>query len=71
MMFVLWVIALALIGCLGMLISLFMQGQVLGRSLMVQMKGLGETNLIGYEALTLQMNRLDDRVKKLENGGRR
>jgi hypothetical protein len=69
---VMWVIALALIGCLVMLIGLFVQGHRLGPVLMAQLKGLGDTNLLGYEALTQIISKLEERLRKLEgNGGGR
>ena len=35
--------------------------------LLFTLNGLGETNRLGFEALTIELNRLEHRVKELEN----
>jgi hypothetical protein len=56
----LWVIAISLIGCFVMLISIYLQGKHMEPILSAQLKGLGETNLLGYEAIVQQLTRLEN-----------
>jgi hypothetical protein len=49
---------------LGMLMA---RGEYLRRVLEVQLKGLGETHLLGFEALTGELQKLERRIKAIED----
>jgi hypothetical protein len=60
------VIAVALVACALFLLDLWRQGQTLGRSVDVQLKGLGDTHMQGFEALTIEVNKLQARAAEFE-----
>ena len=63
----LWTIAGFAAICAGMLGYLIRRGEELTKVLEVQIKGLGATHLAGFEALTIELQRLEKRVKKVED----
>jgi hypothetical protein len=62
----LWVIAAGMIVCAAILFGSLKRGDRLARALEVQIQGLGDTHLAGFEALTIQLKRLEERVDLTE-----
>ena len=64
--FLLSVIAIGvIIGSLS-LVSLWLQGRVMGHMAVNQLNTINDTYMAGYEALSISLARLEDRVIKLE-----
>ena len=64
--FLLSVIAIGvIIGSLS-LVSLWLQGRVMGHMAVNQLNTINDTYMAGYEALSITLARLEDRVIKLE-----
>ena len=64
--FLLSVIAIGvIIGSLS-LVSLWLQGRVMGHMAVNQLNTINDTYMAGYEALSIALARLEDRVIKLE-----
>jgi hypothetical protein len=63
----LWVIAAGVIACACFLVRIILQGDQVARVLEIQIRGLGETHMLGFEALTQTLDRFETRLKHLED----
>lgn len=59
-------IACAAALCVFLLWHMTQRAEELGQVLVVQMKGFNETHMLGLEAVTMSLERLEKRVKDLE-----
>jgi hypothetical protein len=58
--------AAASVFCAIMLTIVFRRGEHLAQVLEMQIRALGATHLAGFEALTIEMQKLEKRVKAVE-----
>ena len=58
--------AVASVFCGVMLTIVFRRGEHLAQVLEMQIRALGATHLAGFEALTIEMQKLEQRVKVVE-----
>ena len=65
--YLLVIIAFGIIWCSIGMTYFIMQNKELARVLEIQIRGLGATHLAGFEALTIEMQKLETRVKKVED----
>ena len=64
--YLLWALCCIGLGILLALISLMFQSQRLAKVLEIQLNGLADTHMLGFEALTLSIARVEARVKAVE-----
>lgn len=57
----------ASIVCAVLLGFLLRRGQILAQVLEMQIRALGATHLAGFEALTIEMRKIEERVKAVED----
>jgi hypothetical protein len=62
----LWLIAIGMIVCAGFLFAIMMRGERLARVLAVQLNSMSDTHMQGFEALTIQLKRLEERIDLCE-----
>ena len=67
MTFAIWTLILAVVACAIELGVIMQRGQRLANTLEMQMKGLGQTYLQGLEIVTVSLERLEKRVKVIED----
>ena len=60
------VAAAASVFCAIMLAVIFRRGEHLAQVLEMQIRALGATHLAGFEALTIEMRKIEERVKAVE-----
>jgi hypothetical protein len=64
-----WILAICAVGifmCAASLIGLYLQAQSLGEAVIIKMEGLNAEYMNGFAAHQILINKLEDRVKKLE-----